>query len=83
METSGLIIHQLPRSKGWGIWAPLWMPEAAACSVAWPHPFPHPHLQDYRGLILFVRATFEIFNNWKWHKCQPGWLGSGGERSGD
>lgn len=69
MEKSGLIIHQLPRSKGWGI-------------TAWPHPSPHPHLQDYGGLILFVRVTVEIVDNWKWHRCQPGWSGSGGECSG-
>ena len=29
-----------------------------------------------------VRMTFEIFNNWKQHRCQPGWSESGGECSG-
>lgn len=81
MEQSDLIIHQLPRSKGWGITVPRWMPEAAACLVAGPHPSPRPHLQDYGGLILFIRVTVEIFINWKWHRCRPGWSRSGGECS--
>lgn len=41
MEKSGLIIYQLPRSKGWGISLPI---EAIVHSVAWPHSSPHPHL---------------------------------------
>lgn len=49
--------------KGLGNHSLLWMPEAAARSVAWPHPSPQPHLQDHRGLVLLVRMTFEILNH--------------------
>lgn len=76
MEKSGLIIHQLPRSKG-RLHSGCRDRQPVQCPG--PIPLPTPHLQGYGGLTLFVRVTFEIFNNWKWHRCQLGWSGSGGE----
>lgn len=50
--------------KGLGIMSPLWMLEATAHLVAWPHPSPHPHLQDHGEWLHFVGVALKIFSNW-------------------